>query len=157
VGGKSHQFVVRLSGVGAGPQGVADDGVFIDARQARRLADTTAILEVPEDSQGLVFRESGGEQGAAFAFGEACLTGTADEHAALLVATVAEADAEVVAATQAKISTVRVLATEETQVVHENHSLAPGQTMDSVWEVLYNYTRRLAALWGHHQKLEPPR
>src|SRR5262249_6181098 len=98
VGGKSHQLVVSLVGMGAGPQGVAHDGVFIDARQACRLADATALLEVGEDSEGLAFRQSGGEQGSAFALGETCLTGTADEQAPLLARAIAEADAEVVPA-----------------------------------------------------------
>jgi hypothetical protein len=146
VGGKSHEFVVGLPGVAAGPQGIADDGVFIDPCESRRLADAAAVLEVLEDGEGLALGESGGEQGAALAFGEACLASTADEHAALLVAAVAKADAEVVTVTQAEIRTVRVLATEQAEVVHENHTLARGQTMDSVWKVLYNDPRRSAAL-----------
>jgi hypothetical protein len=84
--------------MGAGPQGVANDGVFIDARQAGGLADTTAILEVGEDGQGLAFREPGGEEGGALALGEAGLAGAADEHPALLARAVAEADPEVVTA-----------------------------------------------------------
>src|SRR5262249_58416599 len=83
VGGKSHQLVVSLVGMGAGPQGVANDGVFIDTRQACGLADATAILEVGEDGEGLVFREPGGEEGGALAFREACLAGAADQHPAL--------------------------------------------------------------------------
>jgi hypothetical protein len=85
--------------MGAGAQGVANDGVFIDARQAGALADATAILEVGKDGDGLVFGEPGGEQGGALAFGEARLAGAADEQAALLARAVAEADAEVVTAT----------------------------------------------------------
>jgi hypothetical protein len=85
--------------MGAGPQGVADDGVFIDAGQACGLADSTAILEVGEDGEGSVFREPGGEEGGALAFGEACLTGATDEHPALLAGAVAEADAKVVTTT----------------------------------------------------------
>jgi hypothetical protein len=84
--------------MGAGPQGVADDGVFIDAGQPRGLADATAVLEVGEDGEGLAFREPGGEEGGALALGEARLAGAADEHPPLLAGAVAEADAEVVAA-----------------------------------------------------------
>jgi hypothetical protein len=83
----------------AGPQGVANDGVFIDARQACGLADATALLEVGEDGEGLVFREPRGEEGGAFALGETCLASAADEQATLLARAVAEADAEVVTAT----------------------------------------------------------
>jgi hypothetical protein len=85
--------------MGAGPQGVANDGVFIDARQACGLADATAILQVGEDGEGLVFREPGGEQGGALALGETGRAGAADEQATLLAGAVAEADAEVVTAT----------------------------------------------------------
>jgi hypothetical protein len=81
-----------------GPQGVAPHGVFIDARPACRLADATAVLEVGEDSEGLAFRQPGGEQGSAFALGETCLAGAADEQAPLLARAIAEADAEVVPA-----------------------------------------------------------
>jgi hypothetical protein len=98
VGGKSHQLVVGLVGVRAGPQGVADDGVFIDTDEACGLADATAILEVGEDGEGSVLREPGGEEGGALALGETCLTGAADEQATLLARAVAEADAEVVTA-----------------------------------------------------------
>jgi hypothetical protein len=150
VGGKGHEFVVSLLGVFGRPQGVADDGVFIDAHQACGLADAAAVPEVLEDGQGLFVRESAAEEGTAFAFGEAGLAGAADEHAALLRLAVAEADAEVGAAAQAVIGTVGVLATEEAQVVHENQSLTPGQTMDSIQVVLYNGPQRSAALQGHH-------
>lgn len=44
-------------GVFARPEGVADDGVFIDTRQAGGLADAAAVLEVGEDGQGLVVGE----------------------------------------------------------------------------------------------------
>jgi len=39
-------------GVPAGLGGVADDGVFINAREAGRLPDATAVVEVLEDGQG---------------------------------------------------------------------------------------------------------
>lgn len=117
-GGKSHEFVVSLLGVGAGLQGVANDGVFIDARQACGLADAAAILEVGEDGDGLVFREPRGEQGGALALGETCPAGAADEQAALLAGAVAEADAEVVTAAEAVIRAVGVLAAKEAEVVH---------------------------------------
>lgn len=85
--------------MGAGPQGVAHHGVFIDACQACGLADAPALLEVGEDGEGLAFREPGGEPGGALALGETRLAGAADEQAALLAWAVAEADTEVVPAT----------------------------------------------------------
>src|SRR5262245_24986766 len=63
----------------------------------------------------------------------------------------AEADAEVVAAAQAVIRTVRVLAAEKAQVVHEKQSLTTGHTVDSVCEVLYHDPWRSAMLGGHHR------
>jgi hypothetical protein len=85
--------------MGTSPQGVAHDGVFIDARQACGLADATALLEVGEDGEGLGLREPGGEEGGALALGETGLAGAADEQATLLARAIAEADAEVVTAT----------------------------------------------------------
>jgi len=91
-GGKGHEFVVALSGVAAGPHGVADDGVLIDPRQAGRLADAAAVLQVGEDGHGLGVGQAGAEQGSAFAFGKAFLAGAAGEHPTLAGA-IAKADA----------------------------------------------------------------
>jgi hypothetical protein len=96
-GGKSHELVVGGSGVPAGLQGVADDGVLIDADEAGGLSNAAAFVEVVEDGEGLVVGEAGAEQGGAFALGEAPLAGAAGEHPAPVRA-VAEAGAEVVLA-----------------------------------------------------------
>lgn len=146
MGGKSHEFVVALLGVFARPEGVADDGVFIDARQACGLADAAAVLKVLKDGQSLFVGEPTAEEGTPFAFGEACLASAADEQAALLGWAVAKANTEVVAAAQTVIRTVGVLATEEAEVVHEKPSLTPSRTVDNNCEVLYNYPRRSATL-----------
>lgn len=136
VGGKSHEFVVALLGVGAGPQSIADDRVFIDARQPSGLAHAAAILEVLEDGQGLVVGEADAEEGTAFAFGEAGLAGAADEQAALLGGAVAEADAEVVAAAHAVVRALGVLATKQTEVIHRkrltDHKLRNGQVIFAI-------------------------
>lgn len=105
----------------AGLEGVANDGVFIDARQASGLADAAAVLEVLEDGHGFVVGESCAEQGGALALGEALLAGAAGEHAALLRA-VAEGDAEVALAAQAVVKALGVLAAEEVKVFHEGRS-----------------------------------
>ena len=117
-GGKGHELVVALLGVPASLHGVADDGVFIDADQACRLADAAILLKVMEDGEGLGVRQAGAEQGSAFAFGEALLAGSADEHAAAVRAVV-EADAEVVPAAQAVVRAVGVLTAEAAEGVHE--------------------------------------
>jgi hypothetical protein len=117
--------------MGAGPQGVADDGVFIDARQTGGLADATAVLEVLEDGEGPVLREAGGKQGGAFTLGEAGLAGAADEQPALLAGAVAEANAEVPSAAQAVVLTVRVLAAEQVKLVHAAPPSGSNETVDN--------------------------
>jgi hypothetical protein len=105
----------------AGPQGIAGNGVLIDAGQPSRLASATAILEVLQDVQGLVVGQPGAEQSSAFAFGEAALAGAAGEHPSLFTGSVVEADADVALTPQAIIRTVGVLTTEEIKVFHEQH------------------------------------
>jgi hypothetical protein len=121
-GGKAQQLVVQLPGVVAGPQGVADHGVFIDADQAAGLSDAAALLEVGEDVEDLSVGEAGVEERGALALGEAVLAGAAGEQAALLVRAVAEGDAEVVAAAAAVVGALGVLAAEAAQVVAHGSS-----------------------------------
>jgi hypothetical protein len=104
--------------VTASPQGIADDGVFIDAGQACGLSHATAVLKVLEDGEGLVGVQPRAEEGAAFAFGEAGLAGAAGEHAPLVPA-VAKADAEVTLGAQAIVGAVGILAAKEVEVFHE--------------------------------------
>ena len=120
-GGKSHEFVVGLPGVGASLEGVAADGVLIDTNETGGLPDAAAVLEVLEDGQGSVAGESGAEEGGALAFGEARLAGTAGEQAAAILA-VAEGDAEVAVAAQTVVGAVGVLTAEGVQVVHEEYT-----------------------------------
>jgi hypothetical protein len=120
-GGKAHEFVVALPGVAARLESVADNGVFIDAGQPSRLADATTVLQVLEDSEGLLVGQPAAKQSGAFAFGEAGLARAAGEQASLLARTVAEAEAEVALTPQAIIRTVGVLTTEEVKVFHEHH------------------------------------
>jgi hypothetical protein len=115
-GGKSQQLVVDLLGVLAGAEGVADDGVFIDADQATGLADAAAFLEVGEDIKDLRIRESGIEQGCALAFGKALLTSAAGEHAAALPPVV-EGHPEVLSTAAAEVGALGVLAAETAEVV----------------------------------------
>ena len=134
-GGKSHEFLVGLLGVGAGLEGVANDGVLIDARQASGLPDATTVLEVLEDGNGFVVGQSCAEQGGALALGEAPLAGAAGEHAALLLA-VAEGDAEVALAAQAVVRALGVLTAEEVKVFHEGLSPKDVEPVDNVCQAL---------------------
>jgi hypothetical protein len=144
-GGKGHEFVVAKPGMLAGPEGVADDGVFIDAGQACGLADAAAVLEVPEDGEGLAVGEAGAEQGGAFAFGETLLAGATGEHAALLLA-VAEADAKVALAAQAVVGAVGVLAAEQVKLVHKRHRIAKT---DKRWTMPWWDCRKAPWDWQH--------
>ena len=89
-----------------------------------------AVLEVLEDGQGFVVRQSGAEQGAALAFGEAALAGAAGEQAALLLA-VAKGDAEVAVTAQAVVGALGVLAAEAIKVFHERQAHNSSQAMDN--------------------------
>jgi hypothetical protein len=130
LGGKGHEAVVEVLGVFAGPQAVADDGVLIDADEAAGLADAAALGEVVQDGDGLVLAQARAEQGGAFPLGEACLTSTAGEHAALFAGAVAEADAEVVAAALAEVGAGGVVAAEAAEVVHEAPAVEFDPTLD---------------------------
>jgi hypothetical protein len=103
--------------MGAGVEGIADDGVLIDPDQACGLADATAFVEVLEDGQGLGVGQAGAEQGGALALGKAALAGATSEQAALRGGAVAEGDAEVAEATQTVVGAVGVLAAEGAQVI----------------------------------------
>ena len=111
---------MALPGVVAGPQGVADDRVLIDADETSGLSDAATILQVLEDGQGSVVSQACAEPGRAFAFGEASLAGATGEHAASVLA-IAEADTEIAAAAHAVVGAIRVLTAEEVQVFHEQH------------------------------------
>jgi hypothetical protein len=134
-GGKGHEFVVALPGVLARLEGVADHGVFIDPRQAGCLADAAAVLQVLEDSEGLVVGKLGAEQGGAFAFGEAGLASAAGEHPPAFAGAVAEADAEITFAMQTIVRAIRILTAKEIQVFHEqHHSKSAEQWTTTHWD-----------------------
>jgi hypothetical protein len=122
---------VAVAGVFASPQGVADDGVFIDPCQPGGLPHPAAILEVAEDVEGSGVRQADAEEGGALALGEALLTGAAGEQAAAIAA-VAEANAEVALAAQAVVLAVRVLAAEQVKLIHAGHrGKKDGETVDN--------------------------
>jgi hypothetical protein len=112
---------VELLDMRASPQGIADDGVFIDTDQAGRLADAAAIVKVLANGQGPFRGQTGVKEDGALALGETLLTGAAGEHPQALLAIV-EADAQVGPAPQAVVGTFRVLATERAEIVQERSS-----------------------------------
>jgi hypothetical protein len=111
---------VAVTGVLAGPQGVADDGILIDPRQSGCLADAAAVLGVLADREGLRVGQPGAEQSGAFAFGETLLAGAAGEHAQLVLA-VAKADAQVALAAQAVSGALGVLTAKQVKFIHESY------------------------------------
>jgi hypothetical protein len=126
LGGKSHEFVVELLGVGAGPEAITDDGVLADAGQACGLADAAPLGDVVQDGDRLVFREAAVEEGGALTFGEAGLAGAAIEEAAGLPAVVA-ADGQVALAAATEVRAVGVVAAENAEVVHSRSGIDGGE------------------------------
>ncbi len=59
------------------------DGIGMDLDQARRLEDTTALVDVFEDREDLVLRQVGAVQRGTLAFGEPGAAGAAIEQAIL--------------------------------------------------------------------------
>jgi hypothetical protein len=127
-GGKSHEFVVELPGVLAGPQAVADDGVLVHADQASGLADADPFGDMAQDGHDFVRGELGAEQRGALALGEAGLAGLTAEQAALLGA-VAHGDGQVAVTAPAVVGAVRILAAEDAQVVRLSSFLAHGSPL----------------------------
>jgi hypothetical protein len=117
-------------GVAAGLESEADDGVLVDADEAAGLADADALLEVGQDTEGLLLREAAVEQGRACALAEAAPAGAAGEHAASFAGPVAEGDAEVAACAAAVVGAVGVLAAEVLEVVHGAALLKRDQAVD---------------------------
>jgi len=68
---------VELLGVLAGPETVADHGVFTDADQTAGLADTDSFGDMMQDFNHLMLGQAGVEQRSALAFREAVFAGAA--------------------------------------------------------------------------------
>jgi hypothetical protein len=116
-----------MSGVGmlSDDAGQASDGVGIDADQTPGAADTTALVEVLEDSEGPFFGEVAVEQGRALAFGEAVLARLAVEQSDVVLLAVAGAGREITGVTDAVQGAFRVLTAETREVVHAGDRSEP--------------------------------
>jgi hypothetical protein len=99
-------------------QTVTDDRVLIHADQAAGFADATALGNVGEDGDDFLLRQAGVEQRGALALGKTSLASLAIQQAALLPA-VAGTHGEIAVAALAVVGTVRVLAAEGREVVHD--------------------------------------
>jgi hypothetical protein len=109
---------MSVVGMSSDHAGQASDGVGIDADQTPGAADTTALIEVLEDGEGLRFGEVAVEQGRALALGEAVLARLAVEQSDVVLLAVAGADREITGITGAVQGALRVLTAEAREVVH---------------------------------------
>src|SRR5206468_3056743 len=80
-GGKSHELVVELRGVGPGDRQVSGHGVLVDLDQAAGGPGAAALAEVIEDGQGLLVGQPGVLQDGPLALGEGPLAGAAVDQA----------------------------------------------------------------------------
>jgi hypothetical protein len=108
--------------------GQATDGVGIDADQASGGADATALVEVLEHGEGLLFGEMAVEEDRAPALGEAILARLAVEQSDLAQLAVAGADREVAGVTVAVEDALVVLTTEAREVVHAGDRSEPRRS-----------------------------
>jgi len=118
-GGKSHEIVVKTSGVRAGELAVPGHGGPIDPAEPTGLADATPLGDVLQDRLDLRRGESGIEEGRPLAFGEAGLADPAAEHAFGLAGAVVCGDGEVFGVPLAMVGAGRTEAAEARQVVHD--------------------------------------
>ena len=100
------------------PRPEPGDGVLAHADKSAGLADATALGDMGEEGKNFVLRQVGVRQGSAFSLGKPGLAGLAKEQAALL-GTVVSAHSEVAVAAFAVVQTIRILAVEECEVIHD--------------------------------------
>ncbi len=98
---------------------VAEDGVLAHADKSAGLADAAALGDMGEEGKDFVLRQVGVEQGSAFSLGKPGLAGLAIEQTALL-GTVVSAHSAVAVAAFAVVQTIRIMAAEKCEVIHDN-------------------------------------
>jgi hypothetical protein len=103
---------------------VADDGILIHPEQATGFAHPTTFVDVGQERNNVLLRQPSAEKRRAFSFGKTALAGPTVQQAALLVGSVVVTHAQVAGAPFAVVGTLRVLATEPSQVVHGLPSVA---------------------------------
>jgi hypothetical protein len=117
LGGKGHEFVVQLLGVGAGLAAEPGDGAAADAGEPSGLADAAAVGHVGQDGPGLVRGQAAVKERGALALGEPGLAGAAVEQPALVLA-VAAADTQVAGAALPVVGASGAQAAEASEVIH---------------------------------------
>ena len=111
-GGKSHEFVVKLFGVGAGFGEVASHRVLVDVDQATGGARPAPLAEVLQDGEGFVVGQAGVFQDGPLALGEGVLAGAAVAQADPPALAAEAAEVEVLTASDAGIGAVGILTAE---------------------------------------------
>ena len=101
-----------------GQPDLAGDGVLAHTDKSAGLADAAALGDMGEEGENFVLRQVGIEQRSAFLVGKPGLAGLAIEQAALL-GTVVSAHSEVAVAAFAVVQTIRILAAEACEVIHD--------------------------------------
>jgi hypothetical protein len=101
------------------PSGRSHDGVATDAREPCGLSDAVPLGQVLQDRDGGRLGEVAAVEWRPLALREAGAAGVTVELAGLLVLAVAAADREVAGAPSAVEGTIRVLAAEASEIVHE--------------------------------------
>ena len=102
----------------SGDAGQSDDGVGIDPDQTPGGADATALIQVLEDGEGLLFGEMAVEQGCTLSLRGAALAGVAVEQADVVLFAVAGADGKIAGVAPGVEDALGVLAAEAREVVH---------------------------------------
>jgi hypothetical protein len=106
----------------AGQPTQAADGTTIHLAEPAGLADAAPLGDLLQDRLGPLGREPGVEEGRPLPLGEADLTGTAPEQAALLVGAIAAGHGQVSGPPLAMFGAVGIQAAEPREVVHSSGS-----------------------------------
>jgi hypothetical protein len=111
-GGKGHEFVVEVLGVGPGECQIACHGVLVHIDQATGRSCPAAFPEVLQDGEGLVVGQAGVFEDGPLALGEGALAGAAVDQADPPALAAEATEVEVFPASDAGIGAVGILTAE---------------------------------------------
>src|SRR5262245_36224076 len=156
-GGKSHELVVEVLGLGAGFGEEARDGVPGGAGEAAGGADAAPLAEVLEDGDGLVGGQLGARKGGALALGVGALAGAAVDHADAPVAAAEAAEIKVASAAPGVVGAGGIVAEEvlDAQAGWSAHAASPWLLDSLGYHSLKAILFSLFARLGHHRNLPP--
>jgi hypothetical protein len=99
-------------------QAKADHRILVHADQSARLPHPTTFRDVVQQSHDFVFGQTAVEQGRAFPFGKAFLTGSAAQKPPPL-GSIMTGHRQIAVATLAMIGAVDILTTKPAEVIHD--------------------------------------